>query len=143
MPECQEVKEPVATMSTQEPGDVQDTVMHMPPPAPLEWTNDNGTRIKFVVEEDTDDDEADEGDEYKSDARMIENVYSPQMMQEVLEKWRPRIGHHFAKEDDFETFMKLPIPIESRLTILETMIKASYKPRRSRKRRAQSDIKQE
>lgn len=122
-----------------------DAILHLPPPpignvdmasGPLVWNNGDGTSSKFVPLEDGDDSEADEADDIP-----IENVNTPQLMQEVLEKWRPRIGHCFAKNDDFETFMKLPIPIQSRMTILQTMIKTSQSSRRTRKRRAQSEIK--
>lgn len=122
-----------------------DAILHLPPPPtndvyttsePLTWNNGDGTSSKFVPLEDGEDNEGDETDDVP-----IENVNTPQLMQEVLEKWRPRIGHCFAKNDDFETFMKLPIPIQSRMTILQTMIKTSQSTRRTRKRRAQSEIK--
>lgn len=109
------------------------------PTKPLVWSNGDGTSSKFVMLEDSEGEGDDSETEYDTKCA-LELVNTPQLMQEVLEKWRPKIGHCFAKDDDFETFMKLPIPMESRLNILQTAIKASYKPRRTRKRRAQSEI---
>ena len=118
-------------------------------PRDTTWTNDDGTRVKYVVEdaldEDAEDGECEEEDDIKQEElRMIENLNTPQLMQEILELWRPRIGHHFSTADDFETFMKLPIPSESRLKLLN-MVRANVRntssnPRRSVKRRAKSDV---
>jgi len=99
------------------------------------WIQDDGTRVKFVTEEEGDSD--DEDDIKESDVREIENVCTPQRFQEVLEIWRPRIGGYFGRPGDFETFMKLPIPSESRYDIIKSLVKLSSRPRRNVKRRAE------
>lgn len=113
------------------------------------WTQDDGRKVKFVMEEEEEDTERSDGsqcdseaeDIKESDVREIENVCTPQRFQEVLEVWRPRIGGYFGRPGDFETFMKLPIPSESRFEIIKKLLllSSTNRPRRN-KRRAQSEI---
>lgn len=112
------------------------------------WTQEDGTKVKFVMEEedmehsDGSQCDSDAEDIKESDVREIENVCTPQRFQEVLEVWRPRIGGYFGRPGDFETFMKLPIPSESRFEIIKKLLllSSTNRPRRNIKRRAQGEI---
>lgn len=50
-----------------------------------------------------------------------DDVSTPQLFQLHLEKYRALIGDRFKSEDDFETFMKLPIDKEHRRKLFATL----------------------
>ena len=49
-------------------------------------------------------------------------VDTPISIEQELTKYRPVIGSMFRKEDDFETFMRLPISDTDRMTLLQKLI---------------------
>ena len=49
-------------------------------------------------------------------------VDTPISFEQELTKYRPVIGSMFRKEDDFETFMRLPISDTDRMTLLQKLI---------------------
>lgn len=64
------------------------------------WDDDDGHRIQFITDE--------------TDVGSIPDVSSPTTFATHMDNWRPKLGHFFCSEEEFETFMKLPISNQQR-----------------------------
>lgn len=57
-------------------------------------------------------------------------VDTPQLFEQELDRYRPHIGTLFRNEEEFETFMRLPISNNDRVTLLQKLltVKGSKRP---------------